>query len=262
MYYSDSEGYIPWPVLQFFNNLKRRLGSPWGPRDCKGCSKFHKGVDINFGSRDDDFGAPILATHSGEVIEVNTDIKSSAGRYVKIKSFNGKVHTRYLHLSSTTVKKGDEIDEGATIGYIGGSGLGSERGYNVHLHYELYLNDKRTNPQDSQGNLIDPQLYAYPAFPKFDILDQTPLSYEGFLVDVLEWRTDVEETDANNDERIRKSKAENRPDTIVVGSVSTSGIVFPSTPLPSRDSINPIIPGGGSNTPAPINCTDCDRPRG
>lgn len=262
IYYSDKYGFIPWPVPELFNNLKRRLGSPFGPRNCKGCSKFHKGIDINFGSGDDDFGAPVLATHSGKVIKVNNDIKSSGGRYVKIKSFNGAVQTRYLHLGSINVKEGDEIEEGTTIGYIGGSGRGKERGYAVHLHYELYLDSKRSNPQDSSGNLIDPQNFSYPKAPEIPrLIASNNNDWLVWHIGMKIWHKTKKSIDKKNKERIAKSILESRGTAEVTSAIKPAGAAtIPSTSITPGLVVIPIpqpnpTPIPDDITPSP--CIDC-----
>ncbi|OED45988.1 hypothetical protein AB832_01085 [Flavobacteriaceae bacterium (ex Bugula neritina AB1)] len=76
--------------------IKKRLGSPYDPRNCKKCSKFHKGVDINLGGGDDDFGAPILAIHSGIVVSIKT-VTNGSGRQV-YRSPDGSFQTRYFQI--------------------------------------------------------------------------------------------------------------------------------------------------------------------
>lgn len=262
IYFSDLEGNIPWPVPEMFKIWKRRIDSYFGgPRTCKGCSKYHKGLDINFGSGSDDVGAPVYATHSGKVTYVNTDINSSGGRFIEITSFNGTVKTRYLHLSSVAIKQGDEINEGRTIGLIGGSANGSETGRTPHLHYELHIDGKATSPIDSNGNMIDPQLFSYPSppsIPKYSS-DSTlnTLNWLGFQIDMNIWFGEVAAIDSETAERTKRAAESS------VGTLTPSGL----SPLPS------ILPSGGTITPAPItpvtppplppiNCKNCKRPKG
>ncbi|WP_299260850.1 DUF6443 domain-containing protein [uncultured Aquimarina sp.] len=171
IYFSDSGGNIPWPVPEMFKNWRRRIDSYFGPRNCSGCSKNHRGLDINFdGGGATDFGAPVLATHSGRVVSVKATL-SGSGRNVYLQSPDGSFQTRYFHMSSVLVEVGDEIDEGQTIGLIGGSGRGKERGYQVHLHYgiiqapfvETGKNNTWYNPTEGKAktpsNVVDPQTW-------------------------------------------------------------------------------------------------------
>ncbi|UII76265.1 DUF6443 domain-containing protein [Flagellimonas sp. HMM57] len=165
IYFSDFAGTIPWPVPEMFRNWYRRLGSPFGPRTRNGRTRNHNGVDINFsGGYNTDYGAPILATHSGTVVRIHSTNEGAAGRYIEIESPDGSFMTRYLHLSSIAVEEGQEINEGQTIGLLGGSGFGYDKKikggkgtYWAHLHYEIHRNGSPINPVGSDGALIDPQ---------------------------------------------------------------------------------------------------------
>jgi RHS repeat-associated protein len=170
-YFADFEGLIPWPVPAMFKNWYRRVDS-WfgGPRHCEGCSEYHKGLDFNFsGGGDTDYGAPVVATHSGVIVSVKTTTSGSAGRIVLIGSKDGSFRTRYIHLSSVAVQKGDEISEGQTIGAIGGSSYGKEYGRPVHLHYEIYKQNSKGDydaydPTEDRShninNIVDPQSWV------------------------------------------------------------------------------------------------------
>ena len=64
---------------------------------------------------------------------------------VRIKHANYKnktLQTRYAHLSSYCVKYGQRVKEGEIIGYSGVTG----NVYGAHLHFEVILGGKRTNP--------------------------------------------------------------------------------------------------------------------
>lgn len=69
----------------------------------------------------------------------------SYGNMVRIKHapYKGKtLQTRYAHLSSYCVKVGQKVKEGELIGYSGVTG----NVFGAHLHFEVILNGKRTNP--------------------------------------------------------------------------------------------------------------------
>lgn len=69
----------------------------------------------------------------------------SYGNMVRIKHANYKnktLQTRYAHLSSYCVKYGQRVKEGEIIGYSGVTG----NVYGAHLHFEVILGGKRTNP--------------------------------------------------------------------------------------------------------------------
>ncbi|MEM6738409.1 MAG: hypothetical protein AAF620_20320, partial [Bacteroidota bacterium] len=72
----------PWPVQETFNGKKRRLGSGYGPRNVKNrpeATKFHRGLDINFGGGYDDYGAPVISTHDGVIVEAKNTTSGSGG---------------------------------------------------------------------------------------------------------------------------------------------------------------------------------------
>ena len=69
----------------------------------------------------------------------------SYGNMVRIKHSPYKgmtLQTRYAHLSSYCVKYGQQVKEGDIIGYSGITG----NVFGAHLHFEVILNGKRTNP--------------------------------------------------------------------------------------------------------------------
>lgn len=52
------------------------------------------------------------------------------------------ITTAYGHLNSYIVNHGQYVKQGETIGYVGSTG-GST---GPHLHFEVYVNGKATNP--------------------------------------------------------------------------------------------------------------------
>lgn len=73
------------------------------------------------------------------------------GNYVRISDpSNGFVHT-LCHLSSITVKTGDKVDAGQTIGIIGHTGrvIASANGDGTHLHWQV---------RNGDGLLVNPRL--------------------------------------------------------------------------------------------------------
>ena len=94
---------------------------------------------------------PVYAAEDGTVDQVQdwdghtkTGMQSY-GNMVRIKHdpYNGKtLQTRYAHLSSYCVKYGQRVKEGEIIGYSGVTG----NVFGAHLHFEVLLGGKRTNP--------------------------------------------------------------------------------------------------------------------
>ena len=94
----------------------------------------HDGVDIGAAA-----GAPILATAAGVVARVVAD--PQYGRMVDIDHGNGYL-TRYAHALAISVKPGQTVKRGTTIGAVGSTG----RSTAPHLHYEVRLNGRAKNP--------------------------------------------------------------------------------------------------------------------
>ncbi|HWA33961.1 MAG TPA: M23 family metallopeptidase, partial [Cyclobacteriaceae bacterium] len=165
----DKDGFKPWPVNETFNGFKRWISSWFGPRNVKDdpeASTYHPGLDINFGGGTDDFGAPVMTTHDGEVTIKDSNTGRN-GRTVWVTSPDGKFRTVYMHLSAITVKAGEEIHEGDQVGKIGRAARGSETGVPSHLHYQIEKLNEATgqfeiyNPtegkENTNANIIDPQ---------------------------------------------------------------------------------------------------------
>ena len=118
-----------WPTIGW-------VSSPFSFRDdpFTGKRQFHYGIDIAT-----NFGNPIVATADGIVISMDND--KMGGKNVIISHGNG-LTTHYLHMSKFLVKSGQRIKRGDVIGLVGKSG----KALGPHLHYEVRLNNKPTNP--------------------------------------------------------------------------------------------------------------------
>ena len=101
----------------------------------------HKGVDITAPR-----GTPILAAAKGRVRLAAAD--GEYGLSIEIDHGHGVV-TRYAHASKLLVKRGQEVNRGDTIGLVGATGLA----VGPHLHYEVLVNGKATNPRNWFFNL-------------------------------------------------------------------------------------------------------------
>lgn len=76
---------------------------------------------------------PIVAAATGEVIiALEGGWNGGYGSYVVIKHANG-TQTLYAHMSSVAVGKGQTVNQGQVIGYVGNSG----RSTGPHLHFEI-----------------------------------------------------------------------------------------------------------------------------
>jgi len=109
---------------------------------------FHTGVD--FRARK---GQPVRTTAAGKVVLAK--FNGGYGKTIEIDHGNG-ITTRYGHLSRIAVKVGDIVAKGDIIGGAGSTG----RSTGPHLHYEVRVSGKPTDPMRyiRAGNAIIPLL--------------------------------------------------------------------------------------------------------
>ena len=98
-------------------------------------SRMHQGVDFGAGQ-----GSPIVAAAGGKVTFAGRH--GGHGNYIMIKH-SGELATAYAHLSKFAAKQGQSVAQGQVIGFVGSTGLST----GPHLHYEVWLRGKATNPQ-------------------------------------------------------------------------------------------------------------------
>jgi murein DD-endopeptidase MepM/ murein hydrolase activator NlpD len=97
----------------------------------------HDGVDISAPS-----GTPVLAAAPGRIILTKrSDLLAGFGNYIEIDHGNGYV-TRYGHLENITVRIGQVVTKGQTVGSVGKSGGAIA----PHLHYEVIKEGKNVDP--------------------------------------------------------------------------------------------------------------------
>ncbi|MHA2813009.1 peptidoglycan DD-metalloendopeptidase family protein [Vibrio campbellii] len=116
----------------------RRVTSNFNPRrlhPVTGRVRPHRGTDYAA-----PVGTPIWAAGNG-VVQKSAYNKFN-GNYVFIKHSNTYI-TKYLHLTKRTVKTGQRVKQGQTIGTLGGTG----RVTGPHLHYEFLVNGVHKNPR-------------------------------------------------------------------------------------------------------------------
>ncbi len=96
----------------------------------------HTGVDIH-----GVIGNPNYAARAGTVIKSQCGWNGGYGCYIILSHGNG-VTTLYGHNSKLLVSVGDEVKQGQVIGLLGSTG----RSTGPHLHFEVRVNNKRSNP--------------------------------------------------------------------------------------------------------------------
>jgi len=95
---------------------------------------MHLGLDISA-----DHGQPVYATGDGVVAEAERH--HDYGNIVTIGHGFG-IESRYAHLSGFAVRPGRTVKRGDIIGYVGSTG----RSTSAHLHYEVWIDGRPTNP--------------------------------------------------------------------------------------------------------------------
>jgi murein DD-endopeptidase MepM/ murein hydrolase activator NlpD len=118
-----------WPVAGWLSSSYGNRRDPF-----TGGPDFHPGLDISA-----DYGQPVRATADGTVAVAGAS--GAYGNLVEIDHGYGIV-TRYGHLSRFQSIAGQQVHRGDVIGYVGSTG----RSTSAHLHYEILLNGKLTNP--------------------------------------------------------------------------------------------------------------------
>ena len=111
-------------------------------------SKFHSGIDFSAAK-----GTEAYATGDGVVCDVERN-EWGYGNMVTIDHGYG-YKTRYAHLQKAAVRKGQKVNRGQKIGYIGDSGKTT----GVHLHYEVLKNDVQVDPINFFYNDLTPDEY-------------------------------------------------------------------------------------------------------
>jgi len=120
----------------------------WRKHPVTGELSYHKGIDIPAPK-----GTIIRSSLPGLV--VLSSFSQSAGNYIIIEHHGG-YKTKYMHLSSRLVDKGQVVKEGDPIGIIGATG----RVTGVHLHFELHKDGEPIDPLDYYNNSTRNNPYA------------------------------------------------------------------------------------------------------
>ncbi len=118
-----------WPVAGW---LSSTYGNRKDPFTHEG--DFHPGLDISA-----DYGQPVLAT--GDATVVTAGPNGAYGNMVTLDHGFGIV-TKYGHMSKLGVAGAQRVKRGDVIGYVGSTG----RSTGSHLHYEIWMNGRLTNP--------------------------------------------------------------------------------------------------------------------
>ena len=96
---------------------------------------MHQGVDLAGPA-----GTPIVATRAGYVTTAAYQA-GGAGNYVSLNHGDG-YGSIYMHMTHYIVSRGQYVEQGQVIGYMGTTG-GST---GVHLHFGIFYNGTYVNP--------------------------------------------------------------------------------------------------------------------
>jgi murein DD-endopeptidase MepM/ murein hydrolase activator NlpD len=130
--------YAAIPAIQpVANKQLKSLSSGFGMRihPVHKTKKMHPGIDFSAS-----IGTPVYATADGRVTKV--EVKSTGyGKSLEIDHAFG-YRTKYAHMHDFAVKRGQTVKRGDLIGYVGSTGLST----GAHLHYEVFINNRRVDP--------------------------------------------------------------------------------------------------------------------
>jgi murein DD-endopeptidase MepM/ murein hydrolase activator NlpD len=104
----------------------------------------HPGIDISALA-----GTPIFATADGIISYAGS--KTGYGKTVEVDHEFG-YGTRYAHVGTISVKRGERVRRGDIIGEVGKTGLATA----PHLHYEVLVDGRQVNPRQY---LLDDIIY-------------------------------------------------------------------------------------------------------
>lgn len=121
-----------WPVPGYLE-----INSPFGYRNhpIRGTISFHEGIDIPAPT-----GTPVVAAMGGRVARA----QGMGGYGLTVEIEHGGSMTLYAHLSGFAVRRGDIVEAGQVIGYVGSTGNST----GPHLHFGVYVNGNPCDPQE------------------------------------------------------------------------------------------------------------------
>jgi murein DD-endopeptidase MepM/ murein hydrolase activator NlpD len=126
------------PAIQPIKNQEMsRMASGYGWRSdpFTKARKMHWGMDFTAPK-----GIPIYATGDGKVTRADNN-SSGYGKHIRIEHGYGYM-SLYGHLSKYNVRRGQKVQRGDVIGFVGSTG----RSEAPHLHYEVWKDGERINP--------------------------------------------------------------------------------------------------------------------
>ncbi len=139
------------PAIQPLSNKDLRSissGFGWRIAPLYKVREFHPGQD--FAAK---IGTPVYATADGVVERTESSFHGYGNNIIIDHGFGYK--TLYGHLNGFAVKEGQKVKRGATIGYVGNTGMST----GPHLHYEVIKNNEKINPINFFFNDLSAEQY-------------------------------------------------------------------------------------------------------
>jgi peptidoglycan hydrolase-like protein with peptidoglycan-binding domain len=124
-------GGVPRSPISVRRPVAGPVGDGFGPRG----NRFHAGLDFPVA-----YGTRVRAARSGRVLYAGWD-SGGFGNLVVIGHV-AHVRTFYAHLSSISVRRGQHVRAGWTIGRVGATGSAT----GPHLHFEVHYRGASVNP--------------------------------------------------------------------------------------------------------------------
>ena len=137
------------PAIQPINNeelTRMASGFGWRSDPFTKARKMHWGMDFTAPK-----GTPIYASGDGKVKRADNSA-SGYGKHIRIDHGYGYM-TLYAHLSRYNVKRGQKVERGDLIGFVGSTG----RSEAPHLHYEVWKDGSRINPINFYYGSLTPE---------------------------------------------------------------------------------------------------------
>ncbi|WP_150451768.1 M23 family metallopeptidase [Arenibacter lacus] len=137
------------PAIQPISNedlTRMASGYGWRTDPFTKARKMHWGMDFTSPK-----GTPIYATGDGKVLRADNN-SSGYGKHIRIDHGYGYM-TLYAHLSQYNVRKGQKVERGDLIGFVGNTG----RSEAPHLHYEVWKDQQRINPINFYYGSLSPE---------------------------------------------------------------------------------------------------------
>lgn len=134
----------PWnnEIALLPDDVDARLSSDFGWRGLFGKRDFHSGIDIVAAAQTD-----VLTPISGEVIHLAWNGKDSG-----VVLCDGERQYTFWHATpDSSLKKGDWVSAGSTVGHL------VDLGRSTHLHYSIHLTGPSMDQKDrNDTNAVDP----------------------------------------------------------------------------------------------------------